>query len=88
MTERFVDADKKEIIVGSRVTVDGYLIGRVISISDPDGDVDDDGRQIGIAPKITVEWGDGEDERFETSYTGSGYGDDAPWQCEDLEVVG
>lgn len=87
MSERHVDADGREIVVGSRVKVAGFEdTGMVVSISDPDGDVDDEGRAFGIAPRITVEWADGEDT-FGTSYAGSGYRDDEPWECEDLVVV-
>ena len=88
MSERHVDADGKEIVVGTRVKIVGWDgVGVVVSISDPDGDVDDEGRAFGIAPKITVEWADGE-ETFETSYAGSGYSLDEPWECEDLVVTG
>ena len=88
MSERIVDTDGREIVVGSRVKIAGFSeVGEVTHISDPDGDVDDDGRSFGIAPKITVAWWDGLEE-FGTSYAGFGYRDDDPWQCEDLVVVG
>jgi len=89
MSERIVDADGREIVVGTRVKVAGFDdVGFVTSISDPDGDCNDEGRAFGIAPKVAVEWQDGSVEEFGTEYAGSGYRDDDPWQCEDLVVVG
>ena len=89
MSERCVDADGREIVVGTRVKVAEFDdVGFVTSISDPDGDCNDEGRAFGIAPKVAVEWQDGSVEEFGTEYAGSGFRDDDPWQCEDLVVVG
>jgi hypothetical protein len=87
--EWVVDVDGSEIEGGRRVHVTGSpdVRGTVTGITDPDGDVDDEGHTIGISPRVVVMFDDGEDDRFTTSYTGRGPGEDAPWECEDLKVI-
>lgn len=69
--------------------------GIVTHISDFDGDVDDEGRSIGINPYVYVRWpGEDEDESFGTCV--SDYGrfypscydsDEITMMCEDLRVI-
>jgi hypothetical protein len=87
-----IDRNGNPIAVGSHVnTSDTMPPGEVVSISDPDGDVDDEGRLYGIDPRISVQWVDeakGSLEAFGTSWTAKGPWDEgAPYQCDDLEVV-
>jgi hypothetical protein len=86
MHEHYIDANGRPFEEGSRVHVCDYP-GTVTRITDPDGDVDDEGRTIGINPKVTVLFDDGSDDTYSTSYTGTGPDQDAPWQCDDLEVI-
>ena len=82
-----VDADDRPVYVGSRVRVGTVHVWTVIQITDPDGDVDDEGRSIAIPPYVRLEC-DGETYSARTYYTGQGWwDDDAPFKCDDLEVV-
>jgi len=87
--ETFVDANDRPFAVGSRVRLyhDDDTRGTVTAISDPDGDCDDEGHMIGISPRVTVVFDDGDDDRFSTDYTGDGSDRVAPWKCEDVEVI-
>ena len=92
------DAYGKQIRVGDLVTCDhDYPAGTVVLISDPDGDVDDEGRPFGINPGVYVRWNDGEppikaatkydpayDEKFGTSFS---YWTGDVFVCDDLEVI-
>lgn len=91
------DSDK-EFVVGGRVRCewqDGpaktrIQYGRVTAISDPDGDVDDEGRTIGYNPVVTVRWDDGTKEDIATynhSTGWDGYMADPVWEAEEIEVV-
>ena len=85
--EKFIDAKGRELLVGSRVRLafsddaDEEDTGVVLHISD--------GRTIVIAPKVTVKFGDGIQDKFSTHYTGCGYESiiPDPWQCDDLKIV-
>lgn len=84
-TERYIDTNGVEFKVGDRVN-DGRGSGVVESVSDPDGDVDDEGRSITIPPRALVKFDDGEDDYFTSYWTAQGpWDDDAPWQFDDLE---
>lgn len=98
---KVVDMNDKPIQVGSRVTIGTEHVWTVTRITDPDGDVDDDGRSIAIPPYIYVRLDgteipdtatglspDGEYANFRTYFTGRGWWDeDAPFACDDLEVI-
>jgi hypothetical protein len=87
MTTVVIDWQGQQIKVGQRVKV-GDERGIVVSISDPDGDVDSYGRTVGINPSIEVRF-PGDTERFGTTWTATGpWDEDAPYECEDVEVVG
>lgn len=98
---RYVDAKREPLAVGAKVqifgfeptTVKGVLdpgvgVGTVTAISDPDGDVNGEGRVVGIDPVVTVLWPDGGEERFTARWLATGPWDDgAPFGCDDLEVM-
>ncbi len=85
ITETYIDALGNEFKVGDRV-VDGQGLGTVISVSDPDGDVDDEGRSIYISPKATVRFDNGDEEVYSSFWTATGpHDEDAPWQFDDFE---
>lgn len=48
------DRNGNTIRHGDRVVCEGYGTGRVIGFTDADGDVDDEGKQYGIAPTVRV----------------------------------
>jgi hypothetical protein len=84
------DADGKRLLVGSRVRC-GDDLGVVTAISDPDGDVDDYGRSVGINPKVSVDFDDGSEDSFTTFMHIRGWVDymreDLPFRCEDVELI-
>lgn len=88
-----IDAEERRIEVGSLVnSCYGLPPGRVIRISDPDGDVDEAGRPFGISPRVYVLWPESEDygdlEEFHTSHSARGPRDDPePHRCDDIVVV-
>ena len=90
---KVVDANDKPIEVGSRVLIGTEIVWVVTQITDPDGDVDDEGRTIGIPPYVHVEWRDSlgtaqEKDQLRTYWTAQGWWDEgAPYKCDDLEVV-
>lgn len=81
------DRKGRRIVVGSRVAgfvrADGrYFSGGVVTrITDPDGDVNDEGRPIGINPKVSVDYDDGTADTF-SAYQDGWYGE---WVCEDTD---
>lgn len=94
------DVNGERIVVGDRVAIPhgeivdgkwvatGEITGVITSISDPDGDVDDEGRQYGISPRVYVQFGPEDGDDFGTSWTAKGWWDeDAPYQCDDVEFV-
>jgi hypothetical protein len=90
MTEHHVDANERTIEVGTRVRIagvpDDLPHGVVTRISDPDGDADDEGRPIGINPRVFVKFDDSDEDSFTTSWTGTYAGDEGSWMCDELEV--
>lgn len=93
----FIDSGGKPIKVGSRVRIYGYnpasdehdtFHGVVVRTTDPDGDADEEGRPFGINPTLTVKFDDGDEDTFTASWTAQGWWDEnAPYQCEDLDVL-
>ena len=82
-----VDANDVPIKVGSRVTIGTEHVWTVTRITDPDGDVDDEGRSIAIPPYVHVTH-EGTEESWRTYFTGQGWWDDeAPFACDDLTVL-
>lgn len=68
---------------------DGKWVGGVITlITDPDGDVDDEGRPVSYPPRVHVKFDDGIEDSFTTCWTATGPHDedDAPFECEELEL--
>jgi hypothetical protein len=85
-----IDANGKPLKVGSRVTVgpEPGDQGTVVSISDLEGDVDDEGRSIAIMPRVYVRFDDGVEDDFGTSNVGGwNYYEPLVFQCDDLEVA-
>lgn len=83
---KIIDANDKPVKVGALVL--GTPPGRVIEIGDPDGDVDDEGRQYGIAPHVSVRYADGVEDSYSTFWTATGpYDEGAPYRCDDIEVA-
>jgi len=94
------DDKNNAITLGTRVRLTPYQYNRisdpedfgvVTAISDPDGDVDDYGRTVGINPSVTVLFDDGTEDSFTTHCENaqSVFYDYANpyWKCEDVEVV-
>lgn len=96
------DYDGREMVVGTRVhmwdadldvpaDVDS-VVGTVIDLGEWDGDCDDEGRSIGIAPRVAVRFDDGTTEEFVTSeweYEGwAYYSVPVAGQVEELNVFG
>jgi hypothetical protein len=86
------DVNGVKLAVGMRVAVDlddPTSFGLVEEISDPDGDVNDEGRGIAINPSVSVRFDDGSEDSFTTWWTATGPWDDmgAPYRCDDVEVV-
>lgn len=85
-TERYIDTNGNDIKIGDRVN-DGQDEGIILFISDPDGDVDDEGRPIFITPRAKVRFDNGEDEIYYSYWLGRFPDDDAPFQFDDLQLV-
>lgn len=78
-----LDANRNTVMVGDWVTVgpEPEDRGEVITISDPDGDIDDEGRAYGISPSVGVQFNDCDDSFPCTcDYEGR-------WFCDDIEKV-
>jgi hypothetical protein len=78
------DADGAPVALGSMIDGGDGTIGVVIDWSDPDGDVDDDGRSIGINATVTIRWPDLGDERCSLSWPEWGEDD---YRLHDWSVV-
>lgn len=92
MSTLVVDANGTQIDENALVICGEGEPGRVTAISDPDGDMDDEGRPFGISPRVYVLWPEAEDEKdveaFSTMTSARWYDDDAePWICGDLEIT-
>jgi len=90
MEYRYLDCNGVEIRKGDKVRVgpDPGDVGTILSISDPDGDVDEYGRTVGINPSVKVQFPDCDDS-FMCAWQATGpWDDDNPdWQCDDVEKV-
>jgi hypothetical protein len=79
--------DGEEIEVGSDVFAedadDKVLVGKVILITDPDGDADEEGRMHAINPKVEVEWTNGDKEMLDTTSTHLGW-EDPTYEADEL----
>jgi hypothetical protein len=103
--EEYLDANEDEIkkydrvrCVGLKETEKGndQYYGIIREISDPDGDVDDEGRSIGIPPTITIHFNDGSEDTFSgyvpsKYYPALAYGHEfdeepIPYVFEDIEL--
>jgi len=84
-----LDANGTLLAVGSRVRC-GDDAGTVTQITDPDGDVVDYGRTVGINPEVKVDFDDGTEDSFTTGYKMNwALYPDGPdhWDCDDLVLV-
>jgi hypothetical protein len=90
MSEKIVDGDGHPIVVSDWVSIYGSVddVGQITRITDLDGDVDDYGRSYAIPPKVYVKFVAGTEDFFHTSWKGGWYSEDAPFECEDLELCG
>jgi hypothetical protein len=98
MASLVLDANGKELKVGSLVRAVGYnsatddpamFHGKITSISDPDGDVDDHGRTVAYPPYITVLFDNGGEERYGAIMDDMAFfwDGDMPWECDDIELA-
>lgn len=91
----YVDAKGNTIKAGDRVRivmppmkVDFATEGKVISISDPDGDTNDYGRVVAIPPQIEILFDDGDTDTYVMSWASTGWWDEnAPFVTEEVEVI-
>lgn len=89
MTE-VLDMHGNTIRVGARVLDEnGAPDGTVTEITDPDGDTNSYGQQVGINPTVLVEYDDGVEERWTTQWNATGPWDDHrdDYTCDDLEIA-
>ena len=91
MTEVVLDGKGATIAVGSRVRAgvpDVDDLGTVTQITDVDGDVDDEGRSVAYLPQVHVRFDDGVEDSFGSYWSATGpWDEDAPFVCDDVEVV-
>ena len=96
MTVSVTDWDGNPLTVGSQVIFgdDPIQRGVVTEITDPDGDVDDEGRTVNIPPYVTVTFPDGGTERVRSYLNAEmtwGFYPDGPdvwtFACDDLELL-
>lgn len=91
-TEIF-DAKGKQIVIGSRVKCGDpeFDPGTVTTTTDPEGELNDEGRMVAINPVVYVQWSGVEEsdiESISTSYIGSfRHESDPRYECEELEVM-
>ena len=85
MTE-ILDSQGNTIRVGMRTLEND---GTVTEISDPDGDVDDYGRSVGILPRVFVKYDDGTDDNYPCRWNATGPWDDHrdDYTCDDVTVA-
>jgi hypothetical protein len=86
-TETYVDGNGVELKIGDRVDAGDGVPGTIRAFSDPDGDVDDEGRPINIPPYATVLFDDGVEERYPGHWAGKFYDDDALFEFDDFEKI-
>lgn len=84
-----VDENGVRITKGARVTCGPGEPGIIAAVGDPDGEPDGEtGIMRGINPSVYVRWQDDEEEVFSTFWTTTGpWDEDAPYECDYLEVV-
>lgn len=83
-----LDARGLALVAGSRIAPwEDQPAGVVVSVSDAEGDVDDEGRSVAINPRVTVRFDDGGEDEFPTSCEDPGYYGTAVFMAEDLERV-
>lgn len=87
-----VDGEDKRLVVGGRVFLYGYQHhgvikhhGVITEISDPDGDVDE-GRIVGINPRVFVRFDDGDLDDYSTHLPYKNW-DAGIYVCDDLVAV-
>lgn len=95
MNDYVTDNEGTQLEVGARVYCGdrpegGRYVGFVTRITESDGDVDDEGRTIGINPHVTVEGEDWEDD-FTTLWHGNAWAaymgaDECEFRCEDVTI--
>lgn len=95
-TEKVIDGDGKPVTLHARVRVCGYRpgvddkdshYGTVEQVTDFDVIDGPYGEPQGANPKVTVKFDDGSTDSFTTNSTATGYGQDAPFECDELEVL-
>jgi hypothetical protein len=99
-----IDANGRRLHEGMQVVCDpDFPFGVVVHMSDPDGDVDDEGKMFGINPTVYVRWLDDApplhpqveddcgrpdwDEKFSTFYSWEAHWGNGEYSCDELEVV-
>lgn len=91
------DSKNRSVVVGSRVRCAPEDFdekgrpntGEVVEITEPDGDVDDDGRTIGISPRVVVMYDNGDMDTYVTSTHRyfPGFYEEPEWLIEDVDVI-
>lgn len=80
-----VDGNGTPIRVGMRVSTEPDLPpGKVVEITDPDGDEDAEGRPVFLSPRVLVEWAEGDDPDAFSSFDDR---QEERWQVDDLLVA-
>jgi hypothetical protein len=95
MSHQITDSDGMPLRVGQTVhcgvpgSHDPEDYATVVSISDVDGDLDDEGRPVFFMPRVSVRYADGQTDDFatETTATGPWDRDNAPYECGDVTVA-
>jgi hypothetical protein len=78
------DTEGVELRVGMQVKY-GEEKGKITHISEPDGDVNEFGRQVAVYPRVTVKFDHADFEDFGTQPHNLRYpGDYDHWECEDI----
>lgn len=79
--------DGEEIEIGGTVFAEEsgsrVLEGKVILITDPEGDADEEGNAIAINPMVEVEWKDGVKEQFKSTSIHLGW-EDPSYEVDEL----
>jgi hypothetical protein len=86
--DQVLDAGGERFYVGARVHIDGEhpidkALGTVTEITSADGDIDDEGRLYGIAPRVLVHFDDDTDDEYPAQMR---YPDD-DYRVEDLRML-
>ncbi len=86
--DRWTDANGKPLRMDTRVRCTGDMeapAGTIVMLSDPDGDVDDEGRSIYLPARVAVRWDDYPNDAPEL-YDGAMTVDPWVYQFDDLVV--